>query len=630
MQLKKTMRGMAMAMLMAGCAISTPARAQSAQHLFDSATTALDAKEFDRAIEIFTALEQRTRDGDQGIHALIQLRLGEALIGADRTDAAVPWIESGVAYYEEKGVPENLKYDIWAGQLALAGHAYADAAFEEALLRYSRAETVAPGPVERMAALQGKVRANLVFDPAKALSDTETVLGLAEGLPLSDEVKAINLDLQGRALLNLDRFDEALARFKRAGEALGGMRSNRVSFYDVIIRNDAGIAAFLKGDERAARTFLASSGYGRGDTTELGISEGVPLPLCGGPNNLRPEDVFIAEFSLANDGSVAGVQPVYSNRSGPAFVEFLTAVKAWSWPETAIADLHPIFRATVRLELHCSNSVPRPTTRGTLAAEVAEWWQGHGLGEPPMGGKFTQGGKVYDDRISTRERIAAFDGLIAELEAIGAPAPVMAQALLDRPSRNPRQAAQQRRSVALDERFQQDPGLRARLALIYVDELPGGKDRQDAIAMLRRVTEDPALAPNDPNRVGALIRLASLLRAEDELDAAAAAYAATGLSPSQCAELAVQPKVTGYSAAPSNTYPREAILSGISGWSTVEYDVSADGRAESPRVVASFPPLIFQDAAAKLLSYAEFEESYRPEGGKGCSGAINGVQFDIE
>jgi outer membrane biosynthesis protein TonB len=81
--------------------------------------------------------------------------------------------------------------------------------------------------------------------------------------------------------------------------------------------------------------------------------------------------------------------------------------------------------------------------------------------------------------------------------------------------------------------------------------------------------------------------------------------------------------------AGAGDFPMEAMRWGFEGWVRVEYDIQPDGKTANQRAVIAYPPLVFRDAAVGILKDARFAQSYRPEGGPGCGGAQQNINFRI-
>jgi hypothetical protein len=76
-------------------------------------------------------------------------------------------------------------------------------------------------------------------------------------------------------------------------------------------------------------------------------------------------------------------------------------------------------------------------------------------------------------------------------------------------------------------------------------------------------------------------------------------------------------------------FPHEAMRWGFEGWTRLQYDVTAEGKAANVRPIISYPPFVFSEAGTAILEGARFSKSYRPDGGLGCGGDVSGVRFQM-
>jgi outer membrane biosynthesis protein TonB len=150
--------------------------------------------------------------------------------------------------------------------------------------------------------------------------------------------------------------------------------------------------------------------------------------------------------------------------------------------------------------------------------------------------------------------------------------------------------------------------------------------RNKGITLLKALSTDTGRVLNDPIRVGALIRLATLENEAGRLAAARAAFADSGLSAQQCALVDARQRIKSGNIS-DNDYPLEASQSGFSGWTVIEFDISADGSTLNQRALISFPPFIFGDPTIKQIKQFRYEQAYRPEGGLGCGGQQQRVRY---
>ena len=177
--------------------------------------------------------------------------------------------------------------------------------------------------------------------------------------------------------------------------------------------------------------------------------------------------------------------------------------------------------------------------------------------------------------------------------------------------------------------YANDPQARAAIRLLMIDGAVARTRKSEknntAILTLRQVADDKALQPNDPLRVGALIRIASIEERNGQIDAARATFASTGLTANQCAIMDAPPKMV--STPGSEAFPMEAQRWGFEGWTQVEFDIGADGNVINQRALLSYPPFIFSEAGTKFFTMAKYAKTYRPDGGLGCGATTSRIKF---
>ena len=145
------------------------------------------------------------------------------------------------------------------------------------------------------------------------------------------------------------------------------------------------------------------------------------------------------------------------------------------------------------------------------------------------------------------------------------------------------------------------------------------------MAPLQAVADDKGLAANDPMRVGALIRLASLQQQAGDPVAARATFNRSGLAASQCAILDAPPRFL----SAGGTFPDEARIWGFEGWTRTQFDVGPDGKVFNERAVLSYPPFVFTKAGTQTVAGARYTKTFRPDGGVGCGGLSQNVRFKM-
>ncbi len=637
----------------------SPAPRPTLQAQFDAANAAHEAREFEKAVKAYEALETLpTVRRNLTALASIQMRKGANLVALDRLDEAELSLRSGL-----KGAPADslqLRMDRHLSMMSLGHIASARLNFAAATDEYKAALALAEEPQAKVGAMLSLARSTM-FDPGdEAIRYAESTLELARSQPEISKAALANIQtLYARALLNHGRPSEAYAVLRKAVSDQGGL-DYKVNINEVITRSDLAIAAMLAGKKDDARRFLAFTGAGRIAEAPFQRAVSMQPPTCGGPANLRPEDVAVIEFNIKQDGSVGVATPIYASSNGPAALEFARAVSGWSWRPQDVAKIPALFKLVTRVELRCSASVERPAVTQLLTGALVEWLinsraRGFGTGESDASAV----GPLKTE-LERRETIGVAPDILAILNilssnpvvseperygwvlrardlanAAGAPlAAVMdleLRLLAMRYPSNRAEAEAQRshlRALLVRPGATDAPVVANTLKIMIAEPAYRLRASDDAAMLLTEVAEDSRLPSTHPLRVGALVRLAGLRATAGDAAGAAAAYRQTGLSTQQCAMLDAKPAMLKQNVS-SSDFPMEALSWGFEGWVRTEYDIMADGKTAGQRVIAAYPPFVFRDAAIQIASNHKFAVSYRPDGGAGCSGTQGNNNFQI-
>lgn len=460
---------------------------------------------------------------------------------------------------------------------------------------------------------------------------------------------------KGLLLLNSGDFRGARAKSTAAVGLLGGL-TDRTDLRDVSARSDTAIAALLAGDGEEARRYMALTGAGRLPKGSFDPGVQMRAPECGGEGGLKPNDVAVIEFSVGDDGTVISSTPIYAAGGGSVALEFARAALGWSWTPEQLKSLPPFFRYNVRLEMRCSTAFERPSIGGILRTSMETWLASKGLHLPPP----DQGGdaqslprqraalaaaeakagaqafellpllsRLMDNGVLPREEkevIARRALAIADANGV----PAMPRLAIDLVVRTSAHAESRHSSVfvrdalpLLDQPlYANDAGARSALRLLIADADERSVGSRTKI-LLHQVADDPALVANDPMRVGALVRIASIEQQAGDAAAARAAFAQSGLAANQCGIIDSPPRML----SAGGVYPQEAMAWGFEGWTQDQFDVSADGRVVNSRVILSYPPFVFTKAGNKTMENARFAKSFRPDGSLGCGASMQRVRF---
>ncbi|MEG3085864.1 hypothetical protein [Sphingomonas sp. PB4P5] len=650
-----------MAVMLAGAA---PAAAQQAaqqagstvQQDFEAATALHDKGDFAAALARWQALEARTTKNPRS-RALVQVRKGQTLLALDRKDEAVAAARLGLA-----GLPASdasLRGDRFTAFVTLGRVAEGSLDYASAAEAYGSAEQLTDVPIEQLIALRGLIQATTFIDPARADGALTRAEALVASNKADEAVRAMVKRLRGQLLLNQNAFEASRAASGEAVKLLGGL-TTRTQIDDVPVRSNYAIAALLAGKKEDARRYMAMTGAGRLSKGSFDPGPQMKVPECGGEAGLKPGDVAVVEFSIDDDGVVRTSAPVYAAGGGGVALEFARAARGWSWTPEQVTRMPVFFRNRVRVELRCSTAFERPSVGTYLDGELGNWLADKKVAMPPMASgsdaavlpqlrahlvavEAAQGREalalvpilhqlIHNAVVGREETNALARRELAIAVAHGAPpAARLAIDIMIWPTalaEGWKQDSQVRVLTAglASAPYAQDPSARSALRLMIADA--GRQNEQRARQLLTAVGADTALPANHPLRVGALVRLASLEQDAGNAPAAAAAFAQSGLSARQCALVDSAPRFLGVNAG-ANQFPMEAAQWGFEGFTTAQFDVSADGKVINQRVVVAYPPFVFSDAGMGVVKTARYEKSYRPDGGLGCGGNVQRVKFSM-
>ena len=634
-----------------GAVAQQPAR--TLQQEFDAATALDGGTDPAPALAAWTAFEARARSGSR-TWAIAQVRKGGALAKLERYDEAAAAIRSGLATLPK--TDNTLTEDRMLGHLVLGRISLNSLDYAGAATEFAAAEAIADQPGDKLGALIGLVQAQTFTDPAAASDSMARADRVMAATPLDNTAKAAFERRRTLLLLSQNRLAPARDSALLAVKLLGGL-SMKTELVDVSARQDAALALLLLGDEDEARRYMALTGAGRMTRGSFDPASEMEAPECGGEAGLKPDDMAVIEFNIAPDGSVSRPTPIYSSGGGKVALEFARAARNWSWPAADVAKLPAFFRYNARVEMRCSTAFARPSVNDTLQAALARWLTDKGIALPETGEKAAASALAEQRAVLAKAEAGGSDTLsvlaalvplasnpvlpreeAAALYARALPiavrhqAPAAARLGLDVIARTGSSANGwkpgffQRKVEPLltDPAYQGDPQARAALRLMLADKRQGD---ERALTLLRQVADDKTLEPGDMLRVGALIRIASIEQRRGAPDAARAAFAASGVTATQCAVLDTEPKFL--TSAGMTTFPQDALVWGFEGWTQVQSDVMADGRPANTRALLSYPPFIFTKSATNFFSRGKYAKTYRPDGGLGCGGVTKRIRFSL-
>lgn len=629
---------------------TAPAAATGLQQQFDSATTALEAGQWESALTGFRSVEAVPGIGPR-TRGVALLRQGSALIHLQRDQDAMEAYRKGLALVPKTDA--SLNDDRFDALIALGGldRGYYD--YAAAKGEFSEALALASDNAMKLKAMLPLAAASMFDDVKAARAVMDQAVALAASVKVSPQVDAAIRDTRGRVLLNQGEVAAALADLEIAVKDMGGL-TEHTDIQDVIVRSDASLAALKARKEDKAREYLAMTGEGRLPDGPFATPADTKVPPCGG--DIEPNDVVVVEFGIGDDGKVTFANPIYASRQGPIAVEFAKAVSHWAWRESDVKSIPLFYRAVTRIEMRCSTAVQRPGDADLLTPAFVSWMVEKGVHPPTAeelgdvallraGLERRKDAKPVDRlpyllALSGHARLdyKQQDALIQQAAATvaEAQAPPAVRALF----RIKLLEAARREGDAGMARFQ--AGIRAMLASpdIANDALAGnvirlilaapsrGGPPNDATELLQHVIDDKRLDAHDPMRVGAMVRLASLQAQRGDLSAARQTYLGTGLSAQQCALVDAQPAVRRMGVH-NDDYPTDAVRWGIGGWTQIEFDIQADGTTVNRRATLAYPPFVFGESTAKAMAATRYTQTYRPDGATGCNGASTRVRYVI-
>ncbi|RXD07025.1 hypothetical protein EQZ23_02750 [Sphingomonas sp. UV9] len=652
-----------MAIAVATVQVAAPVTAQTpattVQQDFDAAA-ALDAKgDKPAALAAWEKLEARTKPGSRS-RGIALIRKAPTLFALNRADESVKAARAGLALLpvDDASLAEDrTRAFLILGQVATDTLDYAGA-----VTALQQAEASAVGTADKLGAMLSLVTAQIFIDPNAAAATLARSDALIGTLKLDKNVAA--RFARERTILKLNTGDIAGARASalRAITLLGGLDTNKIDIMDASARSDAAIAFLLSGNADEARRYMAFTGAGRMMKGSFDPAAEMRSPDCGGDAGLEPQDVAVVEFNIASDGTIDHASPIYAAGGGQVALEFARAVKGWSWPAEQVQAIPAFYRYHVRVEMRCSTAFERPSIGDGLDGALEQWLASKGVTvapEPAGSQAAALAGQraelatataqapnglrtlaaIY--RLTSNPTVAREEraGLYARGLAIAAAndAPPSARLTFDLPGRvdavtdiwRPGIYERTLMPMVSEPVYANDPQARAAIRLMMVDGAVArtrkSQKNDAAILTLRQVADDKALKPNDPLRVGALIRIASIEERNGQIDAARATFASSGLTANQCAIMDAPPKMV--SKPGSEAFPMEAMRWGFEGWTQVQFDIGADGNVINQRALLSYPPFIFSEAGTNFFNKAKYAKTYRPDGGLGCGATTTRIKF---
>ena len=622
------------------------------QQDFDAAA-ALDTKgDKTAALAAWQKLEARTKPGSRS-RGVALIRKSAALFKLDRSDDAVVAARAGLALLP--ATDPTLAEDRWRAYHNLGSIAQNALDYAGAGEAYASAETAADTPAMKAGAMLALAETRTFTDPASADATLARVDALVKSVQTDARLKAMVARRHAILLLNRGAYEPARLYAVEAVKQLGGLTSQTDS-NDVSARSDAAIASLLAGKPDKAREYMAMTGAGRLTKGEFDPAVQMDVPPCGGEADLRPADMAVVEFTIGDDGVVRNVSPIYAAGGGAVALEFARAVRDWSWTPEQAKALPAFFRYNVRVEMRCSTEFERPSITKFLDADMATWLQTKGLALPTKErgadaiavvrqraalaeaeAKSGPNGlatlpplyQLVNNAVVGREETNVFARrALAIAEAQGAPPSArlpLEISVRETASADTWRAGSYTRAMTpllTMPAYANDPKAHAAILLLIAEAT---RSRTRRLPLLQEVADDKRLVANDPLRVGALIRLASLQQQAGDTAAARTTFDRSGLAANQCAILDAPPRFL----SAGGVFPNEAMAWGFEGWTKTHFDVDADGRVLNQRAVLSYPPFVFTKAGVQTVAGARWSKTFRPDGGVGCGGLSQNVRFKL-
>jgi len=500
-----------------------------------------------------------------------------------------------------------------------------------------------PRALEILTALEGRVVRN---PRSLAIVRVRKAMVLAE---LSRWAEA--RDLLNQAAPALPRDDASLSTDRyRAAYTLGRVSMGDLDYVGAL----AHFSAALAEAEGPAARIQALLGQAQAGTF---VDPAEALKAAEAANAIAVADPkMFDKASLAHIDLIRGRALLNLGQFDPAEKLFARAVRDWSWRPDDVNKIPALFRFVTRLELRCSTAEGGPSMLAGPTKALGDWLEakrvpGPVLDNVPMTRQRalllqqaqlirSQKGDTTVELVpvlipllagsmAAREDVETYGPLLRRVVRT-ADAPPLAQLLVDRLVHDAAEHVDIR--IRADSPYalraadyQADADARATFAILAYDDLRP-REKAGSQALLNAVIDDGALPANDPLRVAALVRRASLQATGGNLEAARADYAATGLSAQQCSIVDAKPSLRSAPVS-SADYPTDMVSVGVEGWTRVQFDIAADGTTRNQRAVITYPPMIFGTNGTKIVTRAKYEQSYRPDGGLGCGGNMQGVTF---
>ena len=643
-----------------------PKPKSSVQQQFEAGTAAINAGDWQRAFDIYSALEKTlgARTPPSKSIGIVRLRKGLTLIKLGRADEGEATLNAALA--QIPSTDTNMADDrsdalITLGELAERRYDYPGA-----ITRFRAALTDTSNAAVKLAAYSHLIPIGIFVDRDAALADADAALALVAQHPEANKEWPGTLRaMRGRVLMNMGRLKEARADLTKSISQLGGLGTSKINLLDATARSDAAIASLRDNARDEARRYLAYAGATQQADQGFRVGNNMNPPSCGGKNGPKPEDVAVVEFNIREDGSVGVARPIFFSGEPAGAIDFARAVSGWVWRSEDLKEVSPFYRALTRVELRCTVVFAKPN-QFTLLVPAINAWLASQKADFNIVDTSNQASKLQEYNLELVRReirfgknsIKLIDPLLnlsfssllaADISknhaqraydiALSVNAPAQVRAFLglalwrfvDNPIKNAANDPYhlQLSKALTDPVIANDPIASAAIRLAFFDTLSEKNRLIEGAAALKLIIDDASLPAKDPYKVGALTRLASLEFNQGKIEDARSLFAQTGLSSQQCALVDAQPLKTSGKLKVKD-YPDSAYQYGFGGWAVVEFDIDSNGATTNQRPIIAWPPFVFGEAVANGIKRFQYQQTYRPEGGLGCSGQRHAQGFRFE
>jgi hypothetical protein len=630
-----------------------PAQAQTGQQIYDRAEAALTKGDTASAVELFSSLAIKMQKSTNLSKYQMLARYGDALLLNSEFEEAAIVLDQALAGLKAHSADAEAMNSALE-QLALAQFAsfdYGPAAQNYAAL----VERLKPGwqqvsRAKRQEYLSSLALATFWSGQANAEQHLDALLAETDEKDINlKEFQAYVEGLRARFALTRGDMKRASEHSRKAMNLAGGV-TTKTTLTDRVVRQDAALVAWFRKDQEKFLEYTAMSGAARlGETDKTGNSKGWldyfsnringTMPVCATLTGVTPQDVVVIEFAIGKQGQPIRLQPVYSSNLGKIEKPFLQVAKSWSFNDN-MAELKTFWRESYRVALRCQtarNDRPSALKMPVPIRTLIET-QSVALGLPADAMDLIDQPKIF------ARVLAAYNGKKAENPSDQALGPLVFM-LLKRSLAQPEKANVYAKELGFITQENTSLLPLFYFAAIYAEATPDGLERRLNSSMIQTMPDTYAygraklglmyersknreaaaaayqsivassIPAQSPYRLMALLHLASIVQKKDPAKAAEF-FKATSLQPDQCALYDVQPVLKTRAWGDVGDF---GFFFESKGWVHMEMDIGANGKTSGVRVVASYPPFLLEEGAAKIYRRFAYQPIFRGNG-EGCKG----------